>query len=257
MSIRDDFNFMTDELEAYLDEDIAVMKIKCKVFDTITNLAESGKLFSLIQLAERIPDVKALVLFNEPGCMGEPEYDRFLKGILDRGIDPDAPEEERGVVQRIDRTREINILNRMVLHLAEFRKISFICMQGEIVTPFFGAALAVDFRFAAEDVGFSLPHLKYGLHPTGALPFFLQRFLGRGNALDILFKRRAIGVKDAADMGLINEIFPSEGFESRCIKEVKAMCHLDTRVIHTTKMLVNYSRAELRKYFEIESALLH
>ena len=58
MSIRDEFNVKTDEFQSYLREDIAVIKIKCHVFDSLTDLAESGKMIALIQLAERIPDVK-------------------------------------------------------------------------------------------------------------------------------------------------------------------------------------------------------
>jgi enoyl-CoA hydratase/carnithine racemase len=257
MTSRSDFNFETEDMKSYFDEDIAVIKIKSRVFETITDLAESGKLFSLILGAERIPDVKALVIMNSPGCMADSEYDAFLKRILDRGIDPYAPEESQGVVQRIDRTREINILNRAILHLAEFRKMTFFCLQGEIVTPFFGVSLAVDFRFAAEDVRFSLPHLKYGLHPTGALPFFLQHFIGRGKTIEILFREKKIDLQEALDLGLVNAAFPTQDFEKRCLEEVKRLCHLDTRVIHTTKMLINYSRKELRSYFDIESALLH
>lgn len=257
MTSRSDFNFETEDMKSYFDEDIAVIKIKSRVFDTITDLAESGKLFSLILNAERIPDVKALVLINSPGCMSDPVYDAFLKRILERGIDPYAPEENQGIVQRIDRTREINILNRAILHLAEFRKLTFFCLQGEIVTPFFGVSLAVDFRIASEDVRFSMPHLKYGLHPTGALPFFLQHFLGRGKTIELLFRDKKISLQEALDLGLVNASLPAQDFEHRCMEEVKKLCYLDTRVIHTTKLLVNYSRKDLRSYFDVESALLH
>lgn len=257
MSIRDDFNFEIIDLKSYLDEDIAVIKIKSNVFDTITNLAESGKLFTLIQLAERIPDVKALVLLNAPGCMSEAEYDKFLKGVVKRALNVFADDESSEVITKIDRTREINILNRTILHLAEFKKMSFFGMQGPIVTPFFGASLGMDFRLASEDVSFCLSHLKYGLHPSGALPFFLHRFVGRGKAIEILLKGETIGVKEALEMGLVNTILPSKDFETHCINEVRKICHLDTRAIHSTKMLANYSMGELKNYFEIESALLH
>jgi len=254
MSIRDEFNFKTEEFHSYLNEDIAVINIKCKVFETITSLGESGKLLSLIQLAERIPDVKALVILNQPGCMGEEEYDKFLHRILARGIDPD---EEEGIIQKIDRVREINILNRTISQLVEFKKISVMALQGNIVTPFFGASLSVDFRYASEDMSFSLAHLKYGLHPTGALPFFLSRYVSHSKAIEILFKEERISAKEALDLGLVNAIFPAEDFENHCLNEIEKLCHLDTRVIHSTKLLTNFSRNELRNYFDIEAALLH
>lgn len=257
MSIRDDFNFESVELHSYLREDIAVIKIKCKVFDALTDLAESGKLISLIHAAERVPDVKALMIINEAGCMDENEYDKFLHRILDRGIDPYAPEEQRGVIQKVDRVREINILNRAINHLVEFKKISVMALQGNIVTPFFGASLSVDFRYAAEDTSFSLAHLKYGLHPTGALPYFLPRYLGQSKAVELLFRGERISAGEAMDLGLVNAIFPSKDFENKCIAEIEKFCHLDTRVIHATKLLLHFSKAELQHYFDTEAALLH
>jgi hypothetical protein len=58
-------------------------------------------------------------------------------------------------------------------------------------------------------------------------------------------------------LGLITAILPRADFENRCIEEIKKFCQMDLRVINTTKLLVNFSRAELRDYFDIESALLH
>jgi enoyl-CoA hydratase/carnithine racemase len=257
MSMRDDFNFKSNEVHSYLKEDIAVIKIKSNVFDTLTDLAESGKMISLIQLAERIPDVKALLVTNEPGCMDEEKYDQFLHRILKRGIDPYAPEETRGIVQKIDRVREINILNRAINHLVEFKKISIMGLQGNIVTPFFGTSLALDFRYAAEDMSFSLAHLKYGLHPSGALPFFLPRYVSHSKAIEILFKCEKLNAQEALDLGLVNCILPAADFENHCLEEIEKICHLDTRIIHATKLLANFSRTELRNYFDIESALLH
>lgn len=257
MTMRDDFIFKAPEIDSYLKEDIAVIRIKAHIFDALTDLTESGKLISLIQLAERIPDVKALLIINAPGCMNEEEYDKFLHRILERGIDPYAPEESRGIVQKIDRTREINILNRAIAQLVEFKKIAVIGFQGNIVTPFFGAGLAVDFRYGAQGMSFSLAHLKYGIHPSGALPFFLPRFVSQGKAIEILFQREKITAQEALDMGLLTTILPAEDFEKHCIKEIEKLCHLDTRVIHATKLLANISLMDLRRYFDIESALLH
>jgi enoyl-CoA hydratase/carnithine racemase len=257
MSIRDEFCVKTDEFQSYLKEDIAIIKIKCHVFDALTDLAESGKFISLLLLSERIPDVKALLILNEPGCMNEEEYDRFLHGILDRGIEPYAPDETRGVVQRVDRLREINILNRTISHLVDFKKISVMGLQGNIVTPFFGASLSMDFRYASEDMSVSLAHLKYGLHPSGALPFFLPRYVKHSKAIELLFRCDKIPADEALELGLVNRVLPGDDFENRCIQEIDKLCHLDTRVIHATKLLANFSRIELRNYFDIESALLH
>lgn len=257
MSIRDDFKFKAAEIDSYLKEDIAVIRIKCNIFDTLADLEMSGKLISLIQLAEQIPDVKALLIINEPGCMSEEEYDKFLHRILGRGIDPYAPEGSWGIVQKVDRRREINVLNRAIIQVMEFKKIAVIGFQGNIVTPFFGAGLAMDFRYAAQGMSFSLAHLKYGIHPSGALPFFLERYVGHGKATEILFQHEKITAQEALELGLVTAILPAGDFEKHCLEEIEKVCHLDTRVIHATKLLANISLMDLRRYFDIESALLH
>ena len=256
MEVQDGFFFETNELKTYLKDEIAVIKVKGNVFGTITDLAESGKFLSLIDMAEKNPDIKALLLINEPGCLGEDEYDTFLRKVLSR--EEDAERASQGtLIPKDSRIREINILNRVITHLVEFKKISVMGQQGTIVTPFFGAGLSADFRYAAEGVTYSLYHLKYGVHPGGALPFFLSRYVGHSKAVEVLFKGEKISAREALDLGLITAVLPKADFENHCIREIKKLCQLDLRLINTTKLLVNFPRAELRDYFDIESALLH
>ncbi len=258
METQDGFLFETKELKTYLKEEIAVIKIKGNVFGTITDLAESGKFLSLIDMAEKNTDIKALFLINEAGCYSEDEYDKFLRKVLGKEEETKRTDEGEGtLIPKDSRIREINILNRVITHLVEFKKICVMGHQGNIVTPFFGAGLAADFRYAAEDVSYSLYHLKHGVHPSGALPFFLPRYVGHGKAVEILFRGEKITPQEALDLGLVTAIFPKADFENRCIEEIKKLCQLDLRVINHTKLLINFSRAELRDYFDIESALLH
>lgn len=260
MPKTDEFWYEDGVIKTYVEEDIAVIKVKCNVFSTITDLTESGKFISFFTLAERRPDIKALMVMNEGGCLNEEEYDRFLKKLAaGESADKEEEEGEDGQIffESIDRARQINVLNRVITQLAEFKKISVMAQQGNIVTPFFGSGLAADFRLAAEDVTYSLSHLKYGLHPSGALPFFLPRYLGFGKAMEILFKGETIPVNEAKDMGLVTEVFPKENFERRCLMEVQNLCKFSQRVILNTKMLLHYSRQELHDYFDTESALLH
>jgi enoyl-CoA hydratase/carnithine racemase len=259
METPDGFLFETKELKTYLKEEVAVIKIKGNVFGTITDLAESGKFLSLIDIAEKKPDIKALFLINEAGSYGEDEYDKFLRKVLGKEEEETkrTDEGEGTLIPKDSRIREINILNRVITHLVEFKKICVMGQQGNIVTPFFGAGLAADFRYAAEDVSYSLYHLKYGVHPGGALPFFLPRYVGHSKAVEILFRREKMTAQEALDLGLVTAIFPKDDFENRCIEEIKKLCQLDLRVINHTKLLINFSRAELRDYFDIEAALLH
>jgi 2-(1,2-epoxy-1,2-dihydrophenyl)acetyl-CoA isomerase len=145
----------------------------------------------------------------------------------------------------------------VITQLVEFKKISVMGHMQNVVTPFFGAGLAADFRFASDDMSYSLSHLKYGVHPGGALPFFLPQYVGRNKATEILLRGDKISAQEAKEMGLITEIFPAVDFEKRCLEEIHELCKLDQRVIYTTKLLLNYTRHQLQDYFDVESALLH
>ncbi len=257
MAKTDEFWYEDQVLKSYVEEDIAVIKMKCHVFDAITDLAESGKFISFFNIAERNPNIKALLLINEGGCYNENEYDKFLKGLMEDEKNDNSPEGSRTFFESIDRTRQINILNRVITQMVEFKKIVVMGLTQNVVTPFFGAGLAADFRFASEDMSYSLAHLKYGIHPGGALPFFLPRYVGHNKATEILFTREEITAREAKELGLVTKVLPTEDFERNCLQEIHQLCKLDHRVIHTTKLLLNYSRREIHEYFDIESALIH
>jgi enoyl-CoA hydratase/carnithine racemase len=244
-------------LKMYKEGNIAVLKIKRDVFDTITDLAESGKFISFFNTAERDNEIKALMLIHEADCFNCDEYGKFLRSLQAEDHVISGSEEVKPVFENISRTRQINVLNRIITQLAEFKKISLVCLQANVSTPFFGASLAADFRYASEDLTFSLPHLKYGAHPGGALPFFLPFYVGHGKAAEILLKGEDINAEEALKLGLITEILPVDDFENRCLKEVQKLCELDQRVIHTTKLLLNFSQNALQDYFDIESSLIH
>lgn len=248
----DEFQYEDEVLKTYVEEDIAIINVKCNVFNAITDLAESGKFISLFHIAERAKEIKAILLLNEGGCYNEEEYENFLSRLQE-----DEGDHRKSTYEKVDRTRQINILNRVITQISDFKKISVFGLRENVVTPFFGSSLAADFRFANEDMSFSLAHLRFGVHPGGALPFFLPHYVGHGKAVEILLKGEKIEAKQALELGLITEIFPTEGFEKRCLAEIHKLCQLNTRVINTTKLLLNFSRSDLRRYFDVESALIH
>lgn len=251
-----DFQYEDVALKTYIDGPVAVIELKCNVFDTITDLTESGKFISFFHMSERNPDIKALLILNDSNCLNEEEYDHFLRRAMDENRIAGSTE-ENPMFEKSFRTRQVNILNRIILQLVDFKKISVVALQQHVVTPFFGASLAADFRFACEDMVFSLAHMKYGIHPGGALPFFLPQFVPYSQAIDILFKGKSITAKEALHLGLVSEIFPGENFSQRCIEEIKRLAEMNPRVIHTTKLLLNLGRGNIRHYLDTESALLH
>jgi enoyl-CoA hydratase/carnithine racemase len=253
MSQANGFEFEDSSLKAYLSDGIAVVRIKAESFAALTDLAESGRFLALFHEAEVDSRARALLLLSQPGVFADEEYEKFIcheEAIL--GQPGQATHLKTQVI------RHINILNRVVTQIADFKKIFAFGLQQSIVTPFFGASLAADFRFASPDMVFSPAHCRHGLHPTGALPYLLPRYVGQGKAAEILFKGEPLAAAEALELGLVTEVLPADDFERRCVKALQPWCELPGEVILSSKLLLNHAnRIGLKRYFDTEAALLH
>lgn len=244
-----------NSFETTIEDRVAIIEIKAGVFELVTDIDESNILIDYIKLTEGNPDIKALFIINEEGRFGEQDYDSFIKKILspDREVGSNvAPE----IVLKDLRFREINILNKIIKVLSEYRKLCFSGIRGNIVTPFIGACLSMDIRYATQDTRFIMAHNKYGLHPSGALPFFLSQYIHHSRALEIQF-RDEFSVEEALQLGLVNKIFPEQNFKTRCLHEIQHFINCESPTIGVTKRLTNYTRKALPDYFLYEASLLN
>ena len=248
--------FENNEFRCYLDEQIAIVKVKCNAFYSLTDLDVSRRILQWFDIVSEEDNIKAILLLNEKGCYGNTAYEVFLTSIT--GKDHTKPEhdvlspQERSQI----RTREVNVLNSFIMATVNYRKFVVSGLNGTIVTPFFGASLASNFRFAAEDSVFSLNHAKYGLHAGGALPFFLPKFIGQGKAVEYVINGGEISAKEALKMGLINKILPEEKFDENCISETKTLCQYDSRYIRWTNDLLTPYKNELIDYLHKEEKFI-
>jgi enoyl-CoA hydratase/carnithine racemase len=238
-----------------IEGNIAIITIGEGVFELVTDINESNLLIDFIKETEGNQDIKALMFINEEGHYGEQEYDDFITKILGPQEDCDDKSPPK-FAQKDVRFREINILNKIIKVLSEYRKLCFSCIHGDIVTPFIGASLSMDIRYATEGTRFIMAHNKYGLHPSGALPFFLSQYIHHSRALDMQF-RSEFGVEEAFQLGLVNKIFPVASFRNRCLHEIQNFIQCESSTISVTKRLTNYTRKALPEYFLYESSLLN
>ena len=238
-----------------IEDQVAVINIKEGVFELVTDINESNILIDYIKVTEGNPDIKALMIINDEGRYSEHDYHSFIQGIM--GSQEDVDEKSPPRFEKKDiRFREINILNKIIKVLSEYRKLCFSAINGDIVTPFIGASLSMDIRYATEGTRFVMAHNQYGLHPSGALPFFLSQYIHHSRALEIQF-REEFNVEEALALGLVNKIFPKENFEKRCLHEIQHFIKCENSTISVTKRLTNYTRKALADYFLYEASLLN
>ena len=236
-------------------DEIALLDIREKVFEFITDVTLSSKLLDLLTGIDHNPELKAFIFFNSPESLNEESYDRFISRIIDREnpCKDNAPPHFR---EKNVRFREINILNKLIRTIASLQKLVISGIQGTVVTPFIGAALVADFRYASEHAVFSMIHNKYGLHPSGGLPFFLASFLHHSKAMEVQMSEQ-LSAEEALQLGLVNKLVPEENFRDNLLVEAKKFTKLNYCTIRDTKRLTNFRRKDLDRYFEFEASLLN
>jgi enoyl-CoA hydratase/carnithine racemase len=241
--------------EAYIRDHLAIVNLKKEAFQLITSITESQVMMDFLRDAEYNSSVKGLLLLNEPGCLGEPAYDAFIHSIL-KEDDITDNKEAPTFIQKNTRFRQINILNRFIGFLAGYHKLVFVGISSAIVTPFMGAALVADLRFASPLGAFSLAHRKYGLHPSGAIPFLLTHYLGHSKAIEVQLADR-INAEEAFKLGLVNQILPHDNFSENCINYIQRYFTNYRSTLNSTKRLNNYKNAGLPDYFQHEGGIIN
>lgn len=259
-SIELKFPVMNKDLPAYFFEyeqhdEIAVIRLKNNVFDFISDIDAGNKLISFFDELDYNPGVKGLLFYNDADAITDEKYDGFMNEIMSKAVkqDDNAPPD---FSKKNARFREINILDSIIKQLAKMQLIIVSGVQGTIVTPFIGTVLVADFRYATEDAVFSMAHNRYGLHPSGGLPFFLSNIVHHSKALEIQMSE-SFTAQEAMEMGLINKVFPVDDFEQSILNEVKQYTKLKYSTIRDTKRLTNFTRMPLDDYFDFETGLLN
>jgi len=241
--------------EVDINSRIATILIKNDVFKLLTTQNESGLLFDTLNTLRSDKQIKALLFLNSPGCLGEKVYEHFIgKIMLPEIVAEDLP--RPNIIDRNKRFREINVLSRFIDYIANYNKLCFCVLSGDIVTPFIGLALSTDIRYATPEMNFSFAHNKYGLHPSGGLPFFLVQQVGYSKALELMLSER-ITSKQVLELGLIKKIVPSENYLETVIGDIEKITKSRSYTLRKTKMLSAHTRNSLSDYFAYESSLLN
>ncbi len=243
-------NITTDFYEINVKGNIAIILFKNNVFNLLSDRNESDLLFEILNKLQSILNIKALLFINESGCYGEKAYDKFLRNIMFPETKSDNIEMENFYDTKA-RYREINTLNRFVRYIANYGKLCFTVLTGCIVTPFFGLSLATDIRYATPKTFFSLAHNKYGIHPSGGLPYFLVHELGYTKAIELMFSEN-ISSKKALELGLINKIVPEDNYLDIIISDIEKFTKFNNSVLTKTKQLSAFARNSLSDYLEFE-----
>ncbi len=254
--MSENFTFENENICSYIKGSISVIKLKQNVFSEVVELVNSKNFFHILSVINNSKEIDALLLINESKALGSFEYKKFIReNVVGDKNSMDVLRFKSEHIT-INRAREINVLKRFILKLVDFNKIIVSGLSGEVVTPFFGLSLSSNFRFATENMKYMLDHKNYGLHPSGALPFFLKRYVNWSKQNEILYSKDEILAAEARDLGIIDKIFPEEKFEENCILELNKIIEKNKDSINKTRILMSYPISDLKDYFEKEALFI-
>lgn len=234
---------------------IALITFRDDIFDLISDVDKSKDLMEFVRETEHDKEINALMFMNEPLSLGNEAYDRFLRGIIkEDGIED--TDQAPNFIQKNVRFREILTINKFVRFLANYHKMYITCIDCQIATPFIGVVLVADLRLASPRALFSMVHLKYGLHPSGGIPFFLEHYVRHASAMKYQLTKE-IASDEAFMLGLVDQILPSDGFVDNCLRYTKRYLSQPVSTLRYTKRLNNYNNQALDGYFDYEASLLN
>jgi len=239
-----------------IEDAVLIIKFGNDVFDLFTDMDKRHGYFQLMDAVEDDDSIKVVLMLCKPDCLNEEAYKKFMETMCDTDVNLENIGDSFKFKESENRINQLNFQRYVIERRVASKKIFISGLRGTVVTPFFGEALASDLRYVSDDMHFSLAHKKYGLYPTGALAFFLPKYIGQGRSIELMLTVDSINAEQALNLGLINRILQTKDFESRCIQMAKEVSSLSMGTLSSTKLLSTSYKKELNEYFDTEETLI-
>jgi 2-(1,2-epoxy-1,2-dihydrophenyl)acetyl-CoA isomerase len=102
-----------------------------------------------------------------------------------------------------------------------------------------GLALACDLRYAAAGAKFRMAFSGIGLAPDSGTSFFLPRLIGYARAYALAVTNEPLPAEDAAQIGLVNKVFPAEQLAAAVREIAVKLAQAPTKAFGLTKRAMN------------------
>ena len=117
-------------------------------------------------------------------------------------------------------------------------------------------AAACDVRVASDAATFVPGFIGIGLIPDSGGSWFIHRLLGYARAFEWMVSNRRLSADEALEWGLVSEVVPAAGFETRVAELAEWYAGLPTRGVAMTKQLFEHAYdASLEEQLELEAEL--
>ena len=115
--------------------------------------------------------------------------------------------------------------NETLLRLENTPKLVIAALNGHCVGGGLEIAMAADLRIARKDGGkIGLPEVNLGVLPGTGGTQRLSRLLGKSKAIELMVTGKTFSFDEAKTIGLVNDVFESEGFMNRVMEYARQFC---------------------------------
>ena len=146
--------------------------------------------------------------------------------------------------------------NPIALAIAQMPKPTIAALNGVAAGAGAAFAFACDLRIASDKAAFTLAFAQVGLSADSGASWTLPRLVGTAKAIELLFNPQKIGVREATQLGLVNEIVPADRLDEHVAALAARLAAGPTVAYASLKASVHYGAAHtLEETLEFEDAM--
>jgi enoyl-CoA hydratase/carnithine racemase len=134
------------------------------------------------------------------------------------------------------RIEELGV-GRFTQRLLALEKPTIAALNGSAAGGGLGIALLHDYRVAADHAKLSASWTRLGVSPEMGASHILPRLVGHRAAFDLMMRSRVLSAREAFDIGLVDEVVPSESLRDHALRLAEELAALPTLAVQVTKRL--------------------
>ena len=207
----------------------------------------------------RAEDVRCVVIRGEGGVFCSGADLKYIRDKGDRGdfgyLQPEGVGPEQGFGESFKQILEY--LHSTISEIKRAAKPFLAAVDGIAAAGGFGIAMACDLVFASERATFEWAYHKTGLTGAESSTFFLPRLVGLRKALELVLLNPRLDAAEAKRLGLITDVFPTEGFDARVLEVAQRLAGGPTRAYAVAKQLIHQAAGVDQLDYHLDQELTH
>ncbi len=178
----------------------------------------------------------------------------MITGAGEKAFCAGADLKERATLSEVQVKEFIRTIRDTFTMLEEMPKPTMAVMNGVAFGGGLEMALACDLRYAAESARMGLTETSLAIIPGAGGTQRLPRVVGKARAKELIFTARRITAREAAEMGLVNEVVPDDRLLERAFEVAQEIASNGPLAVAQAKYAINMgAEVEIHAGLFIES----